>query len=168
MKRRLILMRHAKALPDSRGGDHSRALDERGRKDAARIGVALRTSGWTPDRAVCSDSARTVETWAVLASEFTSEIPAVYRRSLYHAGLGALQRELEGIPDDVGTILVLGHNPGWELAASVFAGRTVELGTAHAALLELQPDPWRDALRATAVRLVQVLRPKDLESGGIV
>lgn len=43
-------------------------------------------------------------------------------------------------------VLCLGHNRGWEEAASSFAGRDIELGHCHAALLELSGvASWEEA-----------------------
>ena len=43
-------------------------------------------------------------------------------------------------------VLCLGHNRGWEEAASSFAGRDIKLGHCHAALLELSGvASWEEA-----------------------
>jgi hypothetical protein len=38
----------------------------------------------------------------------------------------------------------MGHNRGWEEAASDFTGQQLELKTANAALLETTGDSWED------------------------
>jgi phosphohistidine phosphatase len=161
--RRLILMRHAKAVRETRDGDHGRALEVRGRLDATKVARALVSHDWLPDLILASDSTRTVETWACVAGELPGDpSPPWFRRSLYHAGLGALQRELETVPGEVHTVLAIGHNPGWELAASVYATANLEMGTGYAACLELFDEPWRDAARRPARRLAHFIRPKDI------
>ena len=45
------------------------------------------------------------------------------------------------------TVMCVGHNRGWEEAASELSGQAVELKTANACVLEARPgDGWGDAL----------------------
>lgn len=44
--------------------------------------------------------------------------------------------------------LAIGHNPGWEEAATWLCGDNVQLKTANAALLESQADTWAEAFAA--------------------
>ena len=61
--RRLLLLRHGKAEPSQPGmPDLTRALIDRGRKAAAKIGPYLPSHSLTPDRVVFSPAARTRET----------------------------------------------------------------------------------------------------------
>lgn len=47
--------------------------------------------------------------------------------------------------DDILTVMCMGHNRGWEEAASVFSGVPVELKTSNAALLEASGQSWEEA-----------------------
>ena len=49
--------------------------------------------------------------------------------------------------DTCTTVYLLGHNRGWEEAASALTGRAVQLKAASAALLEAHAATWRDAFR---------------------
>lgn len=161
--RRLILMRHAKSDWHTGQQDHSRPLNRRGQRDAPRVASELASLGWVPEAVLSSDSQRTTETWARMARALGAmDVPVHHTRNLYLAGLGALQQEIARVPDDVRTVLALGHNPGWENAASVLGGAPVHMTTANAVLLELDALPWARALEAPARRLVAVLRPKEL------
>ena len=58
--------------------------------------------------------------------------------------------------------MCIGHNKGWEEAASELSGQPVELKTATAAVLEAKPgDGWGDALAQAgpAWALTGVLTP---------
>jgi polyadenylate-binding protein len=56
--------------------------------------------------------------------------------------------------------MCVGHNRGWEEAASSWAQRAVRLSTASAALLETVGGSWQEALSEGAQwRLVQVVTP---------
>ena len=70
--RRLLLLRHAKAERlQLAGSDQNRPLTERGRSDAVRVGAYLARHAFVPDGALVSPSARTRETWSLVAKAFT-------------------------------------------------------------------------------------------------
>lgn len=148
---RLILSRHAKAVTDGgAAGDHGRVLSERGRRDAVRLGIRLLDLGWVPERVLCSDAARTRETWA-LASEAlrrAGQAPEVgYERRLYLADPEAIARVCADLGEASGCLMLVGHNPGWEQLASQLAGGAVPLPTAGTALLVARrPGRWADLL----------------------
>lgn len=102
-------MRHAEAEPASGGGDHARRLSQPGRAEAAAAGrrmVALAR----PDFALLSDSVRTRETFDRALPEGAPLHGAT--RRLYDAAADAILGEVRAIPDEVETLLVIGHNPG--------------------------------------------------------
>lgn len=162
--RRLIVMRHAKSAWDTDAAtDHERPLSKRGRRDAPRIGHELARRGWIPDLALVSDAARTVETWTRAVKALGHAVPVRYVRALYGAGLGAVQQVLEPLPDEVGTALILGHNPGFEHVACWLTGEDLRLTTGNAALLEHADGRWdRVAIDAGGWHAVAILRPKEL------
>ncbi|MBI4954805.1 MAG: histidine phosphatase family protein [Myxococcales bacterium] len=168
MERRLILMRHAKSAWDAGAAqDHERPLNDRGRRDAPRVGARLCELGWVPDVVLSSDSLRTRQTWDGLASAFERALPGrrftvCFLPELYLAGLTELGHALAAHAGDAATVLVLGHNPGWEEAGSFLAGLAVEMATADALLL-CRRGGWAEATgKRGAWRLVEHLRPKAL------
>ena len=68
--RRLVLFRHAKAVPGDAhvGGDHKRPLSTRGTQDAPRMGRYLADERIQPDLALVSDAQRTQDTFTLAAS----------------------------------------------------------------------------------------------------
>lgn len=164
MQRRLIVMRHAKSSWGEKGlDDHERPLNERGRRDAPRIGERLASLGWGPDLIWSSDALRTRETAGLLVPAFAEEPSLTFDASFYLADLAAIRTAAEAWPDGARTALVLGHNPGWEQAASLLAGRPVGMTTANAVLLEsdLKDAEWSVAIEC-GWRLEGILRPKEL------
>lgn len=162
MKRRLILMRHAKSSWKEPGQeDHARPLNQRGRRDAPRVAERLVELGWTPDVVLLSDAERTRETWTLMRPLF-QPLPRVDERSdLYLAGLERIRAALVGVNPGVGTVLVLGHNPGWEDAASELLGEPITMTTANAVLLEGEGPSWTESLKGPWT-LAALLRPKEL------
>ena len=165
--RRLIVMRHAKSSwKEPYESDHVRPLKSRGRREALCTAQELVDSGWSPEMVLSSDSTRTQETWVCMAESLNGTLvaPVQFTRELYHAGLDALKTQLRGLPDEVNTVLVLGHNPGWEEAVERLTGLTyVVMKTAHAALLHAPAGSWADALaREGAWKLERVIDPRGL------
>lgn len=70
--RRLILIRHAKAVEEDVGGDHARALAERGVADAKALGVWMMEQGFMPDAALCSTATRTRQTLGLICAVFAN------------------------------------------------------------------------------------------------
>ena len=162
MSKRLIIMRHAKSSWTSGAtSDHQRPLNKRGRRAAPRVGGRLRDLGWTPDLVIASDSERTRETWQYMQAEFPHSIKEHFSNAFYHGGLAAIASACTMLTEDISTLLVLGHNPGWEDAVADLSGKWVRMTTANAALLESHAEDWAEAIDASWV-LVELLRPKEL------
>jgi phosphohistidine phosphatase SixA len=62
------------------------------------------------------------------------------------------------VPPAVHRLLVIGHNPDWERLVTWLAGEPVAMGTANAALLEIEAPDWQD-LGPGCARLVAIVRP---------
>lgn len=165
MRRRLIVMRHAKSSWDSEAPtDHLRPLNLRGRRDAPRVARELRERGWAPERVFSSDATRTRETWEHMEAAFDQPIEVHFTGGLYHGGLGAIQAAVGALQEDLEVVLVLGHNPGFEHAVSWLTGEGVRITTANAALLEhASATSWREAIGDPGGWTLQdVLRPREI------
>jgi phosphohistidine phosphatase len=146
MERRLILLRHAEAASAGPAGDHSRPLTAQGQWDAGRLGRALAARGWVPAAVALSNAVRAVQTWERVAPAF-APLPADPTAELYLTGLDAIMGAALSLPAEAQTLLVVGHNPGLEDAASALSGVQVGLRTATAALLRCAAPDWAAAFR---------------------
>lgn len=116
--RRLILLRHAKALRAPGEDDFDRPLAPQGASDAGIIAGALARAGVTPDRVLVSSARRTRETWDQARAAFP-DAQAEFRRDLYLADAHTLWAAVDEA-SDADTLLVIAHNPGiHSLAASL-------------------------------------------------
>lgn len=155
VSRRLILLRHAKSSwqhPSLR--DHDRPLSKNGRADAVVVSQKLQQMGWIPQLILLSDALRTRETLTIMQEQVRGFMEAeVHFISSFYSiaamdGQTAehLQRTIcEYSRDEILTIMCMGHNRGWEEAASMFTGASVELKTCNAALLEASGKSWEEA-----------------------
>lgn len=162
MSRRLIVMRHAKSSWDNESmSDHERPLNDRGRKEAPEVARKLVELGWVPDLVLSSDSERTRETWECMEGVFEENIEVAWLSEFYHGGMNEVFEALEDL-DDEETVLVLGHNPGWEGVVTWLSADSITMTTANAALLEADGESWDEVLEQGAWELIDVIRPKEL------
>ncbi len=161
---KLIVLRHAKSAWNTNAPtDHDRPLNKRGRRDAPRIGARLAELGWTPERVISSDAARTRETWDRMSSAFGATVEVSFTGLLYGAGYHEVRRALGEQPEAVATTMVIGHNPGWEELVEVLTGSEHPMTTCNAALLSIEADGWKEGIAKRGQwRLHQMLRPKEL------
>ena len=164
MRRRLIVMRHAKSSWNSEVlTDHARPLKKRGCRDAPCVAARLAELGWVPQYVLSSDSQRTRETYELMSPAFAGEPPVEFLYSLYHCGVEGFCSEVSRLDDEILSVLAVGHNPGWEEVVDWLTGEAVGMTTANAALLEGTGDTWREAVaEACSWTLVDVVRPKEL------
>lgn len=110
MQHRLAIVRHAKAQ-EADATDFDRPLAERGRVDASEAGRWLAARGFTPDLALVSAAARARTSYDEIASAagWDAEIDA--SRSLYAADADSALDLIREVPDDVMSLVVVGHNP---------------------------------------------------------
>jgi phosphohistidine phosphatase len=109
---RLLLTRHSEAAARADQGDLKRPLTERGRADAARMGIYCRVSGLIPELAVVSPARRARDTLDIMAQEFPQKPACQIEDLLYDSDLDTLRNLLEGTSASVKTLLIVGHNPG--------------------------------------------------------
>ncbi|MBS0362741.1 MAG: histidine phosphatase family protein [Proteobacteria bacterium] len=109
---RLILLRHGKAEAESSSGeDFDRRLAPRGVAESAQMAAQLADMGFFPDVVLVSTAARTRETWAAAEACFP-KARARFEPELYHADSHSVRREAERAGVEVGTVMMVGHNPG--------------------------------------------------------
>ncbi|MFD5661404.1 SixA phosphatase family protein [Streptomyces hirsutus] len=110
--RRLVVLRHAKSAWPEGVPDRDRPLAARGERDAPAAGRAIADTVGPPGLALCSTAVRTRRTWELAAAEWDTPPPVRYESRLYAAGVPALLAVVREAPAEVGTLLLIGHNPG--------------------------------------------------------
>lgn len=109
--RTLVLIRHAKSAEGS--VDLDRTLAPRGRRDADAIGEWLVAAGIVPDRVVVSPAVRAQQTWEHAAARLSESPDPVLDERIYDNEFGALRDVVHDTPDDVQTLVLVGHNPSF-------------------------------------------------------
>ncbi len=106
----LILFRHAKAGHAAPGqDDFDRPLTRRGAIDAAAAGRIIAVH--RPDLALVSQARRTQETWAIASEALPFQPRLEVDPELYLCSVDRIAERIGEMPGDVGTLVVVGHNP---------------------------------------------------------
>lgn len=108
----LHLLRHAKSDRDAGIEDHERPLSRRGRDAARRVGERLPAAIGRLDLVLCSTALRTRETAVLALARFAPPPRMLFEDALYLADRRALLRRIAALDEAVGTVLLIGHNPG--------------------------------------------------------
>jgi phosphohistidine phosphatase len=162
--RRLIVMRHGEAvLGAEETTDHARPLTDNGRSGARGIAAALVQFGWQPDYACASNALRAMQTLEAMRPEFGAGIRESLHHELYNGGYEALSSLAASWPGNAATVIVVGHNPGWENAIRTLSGDDVSLEPASCALLQLTlPCGWIEAMPHQSWQLADVLHTREM------
>ena len=143
MRRRLIVLRHAKSAWPDGVADHDRPLAGRGRREAPLAGRWLHEHGGPIDLVVCSTAARARQTWKKAAGELGTAPPVRVDERLYAASVRGLVTVVRESPDAARTVLFVGHNPGLEDLVWELTGAGCEMRTSSIAVLS-GPGDWSE------------------------
>jgi phosphohistidine phosphatase len=117
----LHLLRHTKSSwADDELDDHDRPLSKRGRRDAEAIARHFAERGGTPDLVLSSTAARARATLEPLLDRLRPR-RVLLDRGLYLAPGAKLLERLREAGEEVGTALLVGHNPGLHELALLLA-----------------------------------------------
>jgi phosphohistidine phosphatase len=133
-QRHLVLLRHAKSAWPHGVPDHERPLAGKGRRNAQAVGTWFLGEGPRPDLVLCSDAVRARHTWEIVASSLEDAPPLRIEPALYGAEPEDVVALLHEVPDDVRTVVVVGHEPTMSATSRLLAGR----GSDRAALARIR------------------------------
>jgi len=148
--RRLFLVRHAKSswgepsLPD-----RERPLNDRGKRDAPRMGKRLAELGVKPDVILSSPAKRAFRTARILAGELGYRVEDIHvDKRLYAAEADVLLRVIRELGDGEKCVMVVGHNPELTELAHRYSGAITHMPTCAVAEFAFAADSWPDAVIA--------------------
>lgn len=123
MSRLIYLLRHAKSSWDEPELlDHERPLARRGRKAVVLLGEHFREAGVAPRLVLCSSAVRAVQTLEGVRGGLPPGTPAEIEADLYAASGASLLGRLRRLPEELASVMLVGHNPGIEDLAAELIG----------------------------------------------
>lgn len=158
----LMLLRHAKSdWDDTSLRDFDRPLAARGKRDAPRVGKALRKRGSLPDLIISSPAARAKATIDAVIKTAKLDGELQFDQAIYGASSAELLKLIRRLRDASSCSLLVGHNPGFEDLLDRLTGSHDRMPTAALACIEFQIDRWEDAEDGNG-RLAWLVTPKQI------
>jgi phosphohistidine phosphatase len=167
----LMLKRHAKSSWDQPElDDLDRPLAPRGQEAAPLIARYMKGSKLQPDLVLCSPAARVRETWQLMTPVLGRTVDCKTLRTIYPGASSRLLEALRRAAAEVGTLMLIGHNPGLGRLATGLCGSgpkkplermRSKFPTAALAVIDFDVDRW-DQVASGAGRLRAFVRPKDV------
>lgn len=144
--KKLVFIRHAKSSwDDPYLDDHKRPLAERGLRDAPRMAQRLKKRDFKIDAMISSDAKRAKTTALIMAEilHFPKE-DIVFTPNLYMASANRILTEIRQTKNSVESLLVFGHNPGFNEIIEKLGGEIDNLPTAGQFGFKLDIKDWED------------------------
>ena len=157
----LFVLRHAKSNWDNSDlSDFERPLNSRGLDAARFIGGLIYERDLQPQIIISSPAKRAKQT-AVLVKEL-AEIskPISFDERIYEASPLSLFNLIREFDDKYESVLIVGHNPGFENLVRMLTGETVVMPTAALARINLDIESWHE-LDAVSNELEFLILPKE-------
>jgi phosphohistidine phosphatase len=149
-ERTLILLRHAKSDWSGDEADIARPLARRGRRQAPDAGRWLAANIDSIDLAVVSPASRARSTWDLVSARLDVPPGTQVDDRAYAASDHELLAVVRELPDDIETVVLVGHNPGIEDLASFLTGESAPMPTSALAVITVSGS-WSTAGRDSAV-----------------
>ncbi len=145
--KRIVNVRHAKAVPYGYDEDYSRDLTERGENDAGKISQHLKEQGIIPDLMVSSPATRAWQTAMIFAGNLDyPDDKVLSERKLYmHYTTGEYVGFVKSLPDSASTVFIFSHNPGIEYYTQRIARNfDGDMPTCSTVGIDFEVDSWKD------------------------
>ncbi|MDZ4715955.1 MAG: histidine phosphatase family protein [Cytophagales bacterium] len=146
--KKLYVVRHAKSSWDFPGlTDFQRPLNQRGEKDAPRMGKRLQNEKVNPGLICSSPAVRALSTAKVIAGALGYPAGTIQEeRTLYHASEETILEVIQRFRADVQEAMIVGHNPGLTDFVNALLDEDISnIPTTGVVACILQVDAWADA-----------------------
>ena len=158
---KLVLMRHGEAAHLAGGLDHDRPLTQRGREQADSTASQLRAMDLNVGLILTSTARRARETGdhvqGCLGLEGSSS--REQKASFYYEGLESLVSQLAQMDSAYQSVVAIGHNPTWSVAAQALTGGFRGLKTGECVVLTTDACSWEEAMTDTNWALEAYISP---------
>ena len=129
MSRTLGLLRHAKSAYPDGVVDHLRPLSQRGERDASAAGPMVRSRLDSLQLAIVSTATRAQQTWSLVATAWDQPPRHEDESKIYEAYADDLLLLIRDVESSVNSLLLVGHNPGFEDLAFALVGKGSHSGS---------------------------------------
>ncbi|MFV0593299.1 MAG: SixA phosphatase family protein [Draconibacterium sp.] len=163
--KRVVIVRHGKAVPYGYNDDFSRDLSDRGKSDAALISSELNQRKVTPDQMVSSPAKRAIKTARIFADNLGFDRNQIQEVETIYDGLttGEFLDFIQKLPEKSNTVFFFGHNPGfYYFAANLLHSFHGDMPTTSTVGIDFNTDSWQE-VQARSGSLAFHLMPRLLK-----
>ncbi len=152
----LTLIRHAKSSWDEEGlADKDRPLNDRGKRDAPKMGERLAARGVAADLILSSPAVRALTTAEIIAKAIGyKRKDIVVDERIYDSAPGTLLDIVQKLDDTHAHVMLFGHNPEFTELARLFSREIDEMSTCAVAEFTFDVAHWREIGTIAPVNVV--------------
>ncbi|MVN89770.1 SixA phosphatase family protein [Mucilaginibacter aquatilis] len=149
--KKLLLIRHAEALPHSEKGDYYRPLSQKGEADVKNLAQKLNANNLVPEQIICSAALRTQTTANTLATAFNiNNLKAT--EAIYEASENTLLREINHFSNAYDFVAMVGHNPSIAYLLLNLTGKVRDVPPCTAVTVVFEDaDSWQEITHESGV-----------------
>ena len=140
----LFLIRHAKSSRDNTAlADKDRPLNDRGKREAPKMGKRLAKRRVKPDLILSSPAARALTTAEIIAKKLEYKRKKILLDDrLYAVGADDLLDVIRKLDDAAERVMLIGHNPELTELAHRFSSKIIHLRTCAVAEFTFDTKSW--------------------------
>jgi phosphohistidine phosphatase len=163
--KRVVIVRHAKAVPYGYDDDFNRDLTDRGKNDAGLVSKELTKRNIIADLLISSPAKRALKTARIFADKLGYERSRIKEVEDIYDGLttsGFLEL-IQSLPDDTETVFFFGHNPGFHyFTGNLLKQYNQDMPTCATVGIDFMVDRWEKVEVRTGEMAFRVI-PKMLK-----
>ena len=163
--KRVVIVRHAKAVPFGYEDDFNRDLRDRGKDDAKLVSSVLAEKNILPDIIISSPAKRAIKTARIYAENTNYQQNAIALEEDIYDGLTTSEflGLIQNFAEEKYTVFFFGHNPGFYYFANNLLKSDFDyLPTSGTVVIDFDVDSWKKVETRTG-KLNMFLSPKMLK-----
>lgn len=163
--KRIIIVRHGKAVPYGYDDDFTRDLRERGKDDAKLVSRELMKRGITPDAIISSPAKRALKTARIFAENLDFKKKNIIEKQDIYDGLTTNEflELIRDLPEKNETVFFFGHNPGfYYFVSNLLENFYSDMPTTSTVGIDFSVDSWKKVEARTGKQAFH-LTPKILK-----
>ncbi|MGV8137575.1 MAG: histidine phosphatase family protein [Mangrovibacterium sp.] len=145
--KRIVIVRHAKAVPYGYDDDLNRKLRRQGKEDAKIVSMALKEDRIIPDLIISSPAKRAFKTATIFAETLRYPVSRIMVEDELYEGLTTQDfiEIIRNLPEDMQTVFVFGHNPSlYYLVNNLVKLFNSDMPTCSTVGIDFSVDNWKE------------------------
>ncbi|MCD6353936.1 MAG: histidine phosphatase family protein [Prolixibacteraceae bacterium] len=158
--KRVVIVRHAKAVSFGYDNDFDRDLRRRGKEDAKIVSEELRKLGVMPCALISSPAKRALETARIFSETLGFNEKNIIEKEEIYDGLttSGFVELIHDLPEEAVTAFFFGHNPGFYYFALNFCNNCIEeMPTCSAVGIDFDVEHWSQVKSRTGEKAFQLI-----------